>query len=114
MLRRGHMVVTYEPTDTAGEWITIFESDKWGTVKTLLRMGEEADEMTDERQWLKSVYCMRGINCMLGLRTFRNGARCFVVRKVDPSDSDTLIVTLTVDDVTCTHVYRRLADGETP
>lgn len=114
MLNRGNLIVTYEPRSSSGlnEWTTTFETEMWGVVKMVVRIGEEGEEMSVDRQWLRSVYRMKNRHTMVGIRTFRNGIRCYVVREVLPSTPNILNVSHTVGEVTCTHVFRRLADGE--
>jgi hypothetical protein len=96
----------------ADEWIISYETSQ-NIIKTVIRMGEEMEELSPGRQRMASVYYMDGLNSMLGVRTFRQGTRTYVTRQVFPSRPDVLIVKLTSGDVTCTRYHRRLADGET-
>ena len=52
------------------------ESPSRGIIKNVIKMGEECDELTPVRQWVKSVSWMRDRNTMESVRTYKNGTKC--------------------------------------
>ena len=73
-------------------------------------MGEECDELTPVRQWIKSVSWMRDRNTMESVRTYKNGTKCNVIREVSSSEPDKLLLKVFVDDVISLFVHQRIKE----
>ena len=100
ILHKDTMVMTYRTLDSNGEvWEMVYESLQRGIIKNVMRLGEECDELTPHRQWVRSTITMPNKNTINNLRIYKNGTRSHIVMEVNPTNPDLLVAKLYVDDV---------------
>ncbi len=104
------LFASFLPIDGEGLWVMEFESLQRGKIKNVLKMGEECDELTPHRQWVKSFFKMTSDNVMEGLRKYKNGTQVKVLIEVQSSNPDVLIVKTIVDDIVSVFIHKRIKD----
>ena len=104
------LFASFHPIDGEGLWVMEYESLQRGKIKNVLKMGEECDELTPHRQWVKSCFKMTSNNVMEGLRKYKNGTQVKVLIEVQSSNPDVLTVKTIVDDIVSVFIHKRIKD----
>ena len=105
------LVMTFRIVDSKGElWETVYESVQRGIIKNLLKVGEECDELTPHRQWVRSTMTIPNkytINC---LKKYKNGTQAHLILEVKPTSPDQLTITTYYDDVVSVLTAKRVEE----
>ena len=104
------LFASFHPIDDEGLWVMEYESLQRGKIKNVLKMGEECDELTPHRQWVKSFFKMTSDNVMEGLRKYKNGTQAKVFMEVQSSNPDVLTVKTIVDDIISVFMCKRISN----
>ena len=104
-------MMTCRNIDSKGEvWEFMYESVQRGFIKNISKVGEECDELTPIRQWVKSTLTMPNINTMKFVQKYKNGTQTHTTLEVKPTDPDQLILTICYDEVVTVLTGRRVKE----
>ena len=108
-LHRDTMLMLFRTMDNKGElWEMEYESLQRGNIKNIMKVGEECDELTPHRQWVRSTMTMPNRNTIACIRKYKNGTQANVIMEVKPTEPDLLIATVYVDDVVTVVTAKRI------
>ena len=101
--------IKLERTPNSDEiWKLSFESPAVGIVVSQFKLGEKVEELTANRLRTISIFTLPQINKLVSLRQTKNGVVVWMMREVDITDPDTLVVTLKIKQEIATITYRRI------
>ena len=75
------------------------------------KLGEELDEVTPHRQWVRSIVTMKTIDTMGCLRKYKNGTQAKLVTEVKSIDPNVLTSTVHTDDIISVFTCKRIKEN---
>ena len=103
--------MNFHSIDDKGDiWEMACDSLQRGVIKNVLKVDEECDELTPQRQWVRTTLTMPNKNTIELLRIYKNGTQAHVIIEVKPSDPDLLIANIHVDDVATVITAKRIKE----
>ena len=105
------VIMTCRSLDNNGEvWEFMYESVQRGIIKNIMKVGEECDELTPHRQWVRITVTMPNKNTMNGVRKYKNGTQAHLILEVKPTDPDQIFSTICCDEVVTVFTGTRIKE----